>query len=794
MDEQLDVLRSALTGRYDIERLLGTGGMALVYLARDIKHERPVAIKTLRPEVASSIGAERFLQEIRLTARLNHPHVLSLYDSGVADGILYYVMPFVDGPSLGQRLAKEKQLPIAEAVRLGREVAQALGHAHKHGLIHRDIKPDNILLSEGHALVADFGISRAVSAAGGERLTQTGTSIGTPAYMSPEQAAGDPDIDSRADVYSLGCVLYETLVGQIPFPAPTLQAMMARHTLEKVSSPSVMRPSVTPALEAVVTKCMAKNPVDRFKDGAQLAETLALIESGETSSSSIAVTGARGSAAWPTMHRVRRIAMGVAGAVVVGSLAAWSFGFFDQTGTSDRQMSTIAVLPFENIGAEEDEYFAAGLSAELTIVLSGIKGLRVAGHRSTRTLRDANADITEIGRTLGVASVLEGDVRKIGNDIRVSARLVNVEDGAQLWSNHFDRTVDDVFAVQAEIAQSLVAELRGELVAESSSPEVAAATTDPMAYDKYLWGQYNLDRQTQAGLTDAVMNFSMSIGFDSGFAGAYAGLAEAQLAIVNLGVVATPEESLVSAAQAASTALRLNPRLAGPRVVLGDVKAFSYNWDGAEGEYVRALENAPEDPLVRERYARLLVARGRLDAALVHARAAVQSDALSTSAHRALLQVHRNLDDPEAAIESGRKILALDPTDAATWLDFGLLFLSQGRADDAMNAFEGYAERRAVPDASLFGPFVTASIAHAEQGTSGTLSPALIELMQAEPIMLAVFHQLLGDTDGALSRLERALRNRHPRLGTVTTRPELRSLIDVPRYRAILADIGLLPS
>ena len=249
MDEQLEKLKALLGERYEIKRKLGEGGMAVVYLARDLKHDREVAIKTLRPELAASIGAERFLQEIRVTAKLNHPHVLALYDSGEANGVLYYVMPFVKGESLRDLINREQQLSIDDATRIAHEVAEALAHAHRQGLIHRDIKPENILLSEGHAVVADFGISRAVSVAGGARLSQTGLAIGTPAYMSPEQSAGDPNLDARSDIYSLGCVLFEMLVGQIPFPAPSLQAMMARHSIEKVSPPSVMRPSIPDALE-----------------------------------------------------------------------------------------------------------------------------------------------------------------------------------------------------------------------------------------------------------------------------------------------------------------------------------------------------------------------------------------------------------------------------------------------------------------------------------------------------------------------------------------------------------------
>ena len=275
--DQLDRLASALADRYAVERELGSGGMATVYLARDVKHDRLVAIKVLHPDLAASLGAERFLREIRVTAKLSHPHILPLYDSGEADGLLYYVMPFVEGESLGSKLEREKQLSIKETVQITREVAEALAHAHSYGLVHRDIKPDNIMMSGGHAIVADFGIATAVSEAGGEKLTQTGMAIGTPAYMSPEQALGEP-VDARSDVYSLGCMLYEMLIGQIPFTGATPQQIIARHSMDHIPQPSIMRDTIPEELEEIVFRSMAKLPADRYRTAFEMAEALAEVD------------------------------------------------------------------------------------------------------------------------------------------------------------------------------------------------------------------------------------------------------------------------------------------------------------------------------------------------------------------------------------------------------------------------------------------------------------------------------------------------------------------------------------
>jgi serine/threonine protein kinase len=282
-DEIQRKLEAALSLRYDIERPLGEGGMAFVFLGKDVKHERQVAIKVLKPELAASLGAERFLREIQITAKLQHPNILPLYDSGEAEGLLYYIMPFVVGESLSDLIAREKQLGILDAVQITREVAEALGYAHSYGLIHRDIKPDNVMMSNGHAIVADFGIARAMSEAGADKLTQTGMAVGTPAYMSPEQAAGEADVDGRADIYSLGCVFYEMLVGQVPFTGPNAMAIMARHSMDSITAPSIMRQSIPPEVEDIIFRSMEKLPADRYRTATEMVEALKAIERGEVS-------------------------------------------------------------------------------------------------------------------------------------------------------------------------------------------------------------------------------------------------------------------------------------------------------------------------------------------------------------------------------------------------------------------------------------------------------------------------------------------------------------------------------
>ncbi|HTG84627.1 MAG TPA: serine/threonine-protein kinase, partial [Gemmatimonadales bacterium] len=267
-------LSTALADRYRIERELGQGGMATVYLAEDLKHHRKVAIKILRPELAAVVGADRFVREIETTAGLQHPHILGLIDSGEVNGNAYYVMPFVEGESLRDRITREKQLPLDDALRIAREVADALSYAHTKGVIHRDIKPENILLTSGHAVVADFGIARAISAAGGARLTETGLAVGTPAYMSPEQAAGDRDLDGRSDLYALACVLYEMLAGEPPFRGPTVEAVVRQHLTVEPRSVTQLRPAVPAEVAEALNRALAKTPADRFNPVGQFSEAL----------------------------------------------------------------------------------------------------------------------------------------------------------------------------------------------------------------------------------------------------------------------------------------------------------------------------------------------------------------------------------------------------------------------------------------------------------------------------------------------------------------------------------------
>jgi len=418
MSNTLDRLKSALADRYEIERQVGQGGMATVYLARDIRHQREVAIKVLRPDLAAALGPERFLREIRIAANLNHPHILPLFDSGEADGFLYYVMPYVEGDTLRTKIEKEGELPVAEAVKIIREIADALAFAHSKGVVHRDIKPDNVMLTGGHAVVTDFGVAKAISeATGRDKLTTAGVALGTPAYMAPEQATADPNVDHRADIYAVGVVAYELLTGRTPFTGATPQAMLARHVSEQVEPVGKHREHVSAELEAVVMRCLEKHPADRWQSAEELLPHLETIS---TPSGGLTPTSTRplSAASEPIRSSRRPLYIGIG--AVVALVAVWGVFGTGSTGGSgaSSELPRLLVLPAQNLGGPEMAYYADGLSEEVSTRLTSLSGLEVIGRFSAEQYRDTDKSPQQIGEELNTEYILSLRVRSGGSTDR----------------------------------------------------------------------------------------------------------------------------------------------------------------------------------------------------------------------------------------------------------------------------------------------------------------------------------------------------------------------------------------
>ncbi len=498
-------LQAALADRYTIEHELGHGGMATVYLAHDLKHDRAVALKVLSSELAMAVGSERFLREIKIAARLEHPHILPLHDSGDADGFLYYVMPYVAGASLRARLQHEPQLPLADALRISREVAQALDYAHRHGVVHRDIKPENVLLADGQAVVADFGIARLLAATGRDALTESGLAVGTPAYMSPEQATGDTQIDGRSDIYSLGCVLFEMLAGEPPFTGRTAQAIIAKRLSGPIPHLQPLR-DVPEPIDRAVRKALAKAPADRWASGAEFAA--ALTESAPKR---------------PSLQVTLIVLL-----AAIGAGAALLFGRFRTSAPAASGPSSVGVLYLDNLSRDTaDAYLADGLTEEITARLGDVPRLQVKSRNSVRRVQNAAlGDLVAIGRELGVRYLVEGSLQRVATHVRVAVRLIRSEDGFRVWGQEYDRPTTDLLALEQDVASAVATAIAGHLLPSERASLTLRPTQDLVAYDHFLRGNYYLARVTPRATERAIEEYSVAVGIDSDFVQPLFGLAE----------------------------------------------------------------------------------------------------------------------------------------------------------------------------------------------------------------------------------------------------------------------------
>ena len=583
-------------GPYEIMRELGRGGMAVVYLAQDHKHHRRVALKVLLPEVALALGHQRFLREIQIAANLAHPHILPLHDSGEAGGLLYYVMPYVEGESLRARVARGGSLPLDDALGIARQVLAALGYAHDHGVLHRDIKPENILLEADQAIVADFGIARAVSEAGVETLTQPGLIMGTPAYMSPEQTSGDTQLDARSDLYSLGCVLYEMLAGEPPFTGRSAQAIMAHHAIDPVPPLRTVRPTVPQAVERTIERLLAKVPADRFAGAQQVATAL----------TQAAVDGPAPARARSDHPRMRRqVLLGTTAVLVAISAAVVVRGGEHAAESPADGARMLAVLPFKNLGAPADQYFADGLTEEITSRLALVGDLGVISQSSADRYRGTDKSLKQVGKELGVGYVLEGSIRwnrqaDGSSRIRVTPQLIRVADDRHVWATRYDTDLRDIFEIQANIAEQVATALGLVIAAPDSGAAAGKPTTNLSAYDAYLRGNadfpadfYGSQGQILVRLQRAAENYREAVKFDSSFALAYAKLGTTA---VNLYQRSLDSSAATEAKAAIDRALRLDPDLGDAHYALGMYNLIiDSDTTAAMRELETAVRRSPND-------------------------------------------------------------------------------------------------------------------------------------------------------------------------------------------------------
>jgi eukaryotic-like serine/threonine-protein kinase len=756
--------------------------MATVYLAHDLKHDRPVALKVLHPELGMALGPERFLREIQYAARLQHPHILTVLDSGESAGLLWYTMPYVEGESLRDRLRREMQLDLSDAVRIASEVSEALGYAHEHGVVHRDIKPENVLLAKDQALVADFGIAKALDASGVEKLTETGLSVGTPAYMSPEQAADSRKLDGRSDLYALGCVLYEMLAGQPPFTGPTAQSILARHAVDPVPSLRTIRRTVPRGVESAIMKAMAKVPADRYARAAQFAEALAKPDSK------------------PLLGR-RLVGM-VLGGVVVGLVALASLLALDIGGlrralwgkAAVGSIQSLAVLPLESLSSDSAQgYLADGMTDELITNLAQLRALRVIARTSVMRYRGSKKTVPEIARELQVDAVVAGTVQRVGDRLRIGAQLIPATGDQAVWAKSYAGDVRDVLALQSQIAQAIAQQIQIALTPEERVRLTTARQVDPRAYEAYVRGRYFLGKRREADLRTGIGYFQRAIDADPTYAAAYSGLADCYNMLVYYGVL-PPKEAYPKALSAARKALELDSTLAEPHTSLAWVQLmFAWDWPVAEREFRRAIELNPGYPGGHQWYVQCLVVMGRHDEAIAEGKRAQELDPLSLIVNAALARPFYNARRYDEAIAQSKKTFEIDPNyhRAHYWL--GLAYEQKSMFDQAIAAFQ---------NAIAYSDGLTLYVAAAGHAyaLAGRRSQALKVLHRLEELSsqryvsaydIALIHVGLGDKERAMQWLERAYQERSDGLVFLKVDPRLDRLRSDPRFASLVRRVGL---
>jgi TolB-like protein/Flp pilus assembly protein TadD len=733
-------LDAALGGRYRVTREIGRGGMAVVYLADDLRHARQVAVKVILPEVAQLLGAERFSREITIAARLNHPHILPLYDSGSADSLLFYVMPWVKGESLREKLRREGQLRVDEAVAIIRHAAAALDHAHAQGLVHRDIKPENILLHEGEAMVADFGIALAPTEWQSDRITSSSIALGTPSYMSPEQAAGELRLDARSDVYALACVLYELLAGEPPYTGPTVQSIMAKRFTDPVPSIRRVRAAVPVAVEQALLRALSPVPADRFPSCGEFADAL------------------------------------VAPAA-----------------PAEREAS-VAVLPFQSMSTDATgQLFADGITEDVIAQLSKIRALKVISRTSAMQFRDGAHDRRQVAARLGVSTLLEGTVRQAGDRLRIVAQLVDAETERQLWAETYDRQLTDIFQIQTDVALQIAGALKAELSRDEQQRLHAEPTSDFRAYQLYLQGRYWFSQYSEAGLLRGIACFEQALELDPGYALAWTGIARAHAEFITVQAIKlSPEVAIARAREAATRALALDPGLGEAHGVIGLVKMlYDFDWEGAEAAFKLALQLSPSSADVHDHYGWLCWSTGRYDEAVELVRRARELDPL---AHRSdvaagLLRAGRF---EEAAAEA-RQTIAFDPNFARGHSALGWALIALGDYADGIAEMER-ASALAVDDPTFLGQL---GQAYATIGRTDEAREILVRLQAlaqqrvVSPYCFAYVYTGLGEPERAIEHLERAYAERSGAVFGIKGSFLFVPLRGHPRFNALLRKMHL---
>ena len=768
-------MRAAFADRYRIERELGAGGMATVFLAHDLKHDRDVAIKVMHPEIAQSLGTERFLREIAMTANLRHPHILPLYDSGAAAGVVYYVMPFIDGGSLRDRLDRDKQLPIDEALTIAREVADALGYAHASGVVHRDIKPENIMLERGHAVVSDFGIARAASTLGSERITETGMSVGTPTYMSPEQAACERDIDGRSDLYSLGCVLYEMLGGQPPFTGPTVESVVRQHLITEAAPITNLRPTVPAEVAGALARTLAKNPADRFNPAAQFAQAL----TPAVSTQPIQKVTSREPRSPATITLIA-----AAGVAVVA--LGWIGVRLLPLGATPK-IERLAALPVEDqTGDTSQMFFADGMTRELIGVLTDV-GVWTLGHRAVAAYRNTAKPAADIARELGVDALVTGSVLKAGDVVQIATELTDPKSGKSLWARTFSRPAPDVVTLQHEVALEIARGIRARLTPDQEKSLGSARPVNPQAYAQYLLGQEEINQRTPESIQRAIAYLRRSIALDSTFGSAWAAYAMAHAYGIFYNAV-PPDSARAAIERASARALELDDQL-GDALIAHGMMRFLLDWDftKADEEINRGMDRNPTT--IAQAFAVYFPwETGQFEKASTIGKHIIELEPTTAQWHSDMAWNRWSAGDSVGARAYAQQAIRLDSTFNEPYFILAMIDADGGNAPAARRE----AAQTIAVGKGAFAQVIDGYVKAKTGDTAG--ARRVLQAMDdgRRPAQRAVVFATLGSRDSMYAMFERAIDVKDPdAIWFLNAIPSLRPMRQEPRYQRLLERMGL---
>ena len=732
--------------------------MSHVFLVADAALSRRIVVKILPPNPSAKVDAERFRREIQIAASLQHPCIVPVLTTGFMDEVPYYTMPFVAGESLRTKVASGQLLPLSRSVRVLRDVASAIAHAHEHGVAHRDLKPDNVLLSSGYAVVTDFGIAKAVSSSRDEtdpELTSRGMTVGTPAYMAPEQATADPTADHRVDMYALGVMAYEILTGQRPFVGRTAQELLVAHIMRPPPSIADRRLDLPPGLATLVMRCLSKSPAER-PSASEAVDQLDHVA----------------------------LAVGVSSGAISHSTPA----------STNAALPSIAVLPFANRTSDPDtDYLADGIAEEILNSLARLRTMHVAARSSSFAFRGSGIDVRAAGERLGVRSVLEGSVRKSGNRLRVTVQLVDVASGFQLWSERYDRETTDVFEVEDEIAAKVVDTLQVTLLPVGNAAAARRRPTNLEAYELYLRGRYTWN-QVGAGIERSLELFEKALKHDPDFALAHAGIADVFIAAA-LFEHMPPSEAFPLARVAAERAHTLDDTLPEAYAALGAINLF-FDWDFARARLLleKGIALNPSNVSTYTWLALYHALRGDPDTSLEWARRAIQVDPLAAPASYIELYALYTSQRFEEAIECARRVLALNPSYAEGHRCLGACFMALGQTGPAL---EAHKQALALTPTSAWN---LASLAAARAGI-GDVDEAERILADLErrsssewisPMTLAAVYAALGRFEDAVAAVERAFDERDCWMVSLAVEPAWAILRGHPRFEAVVAKVGIM--